>query len=123
MLAGRLRWLAGLLAGLAALGRLRWLAGWAGCAGWLACWLGWSRCSRWLAARDAFEPFCAHLGPGACSRGYSWALWAHLAILSMETNFSHSSEKGQLNHPLKGGLLNYPDSGGPFNHHAIVINI
>ena len=36
MLAGRLRWLAGLLAGLAALGRLRWLAGWAGCAGWLA---------------------------------------------------------------------------------------
>ena len=37
MLAGRLRWLAGLLAGLAALGRLRWLAGWAGCAGWLAC--------------------------------------------------------------------------------------
>ena len=36
MLAGRLRWLAGLLAGLAALGRLRWLGGLAALAGLLA---------------------------------------------------------------------------------------
>ena len=86
-----------------------WLAG---CGGWLAGWAG--RAVR--AARDAFEPFCAHLGPGACSRGYSWALWANLAILSMEDRFSHPSDRGQLNHPLKGGLLNHPDCGGPFDH-------